>query len=80
MTDDPIQRQNSIVESLFQRLPDAAQRDAFHALPSSFSVLYRHDQLGGPVGRAERLFWLVPAVGALQPCRQARHLLDLQPR
>ncbi|KAK8040564.1 SET domain-containing protein [Apiospora marii] len=40
MTDDSIQQQNSIVESLIQSLPDAAQRDAFHALASSFSVLY----------------------------------------
>ncbi|KAK8102749.1 SET domain-containing protein [Apiospora sp. TS-2023a] len=40
MTDDPIQQQNSIVESLIRSLPDAAQRDAFHALASSFSVLY----------------------------------------
>lgn len=40
MTDEPIQQQNSIVESLIRSLPDAAQRDAFHALASSFSVLY----------------------------------------
>ncbi|KAK7972908.1 SET domain protein [Apiospora saccharicola] len=40
MVDDPIQQQNSIVESLIRSLPDAAQRDAFHALASSFSVLY----------------------------------------
>ncbi|KAK8024155.1 hypothetical protein PG993_012221 [Apiospora rasikravindrae] len=40
MTDDPIKQQNSIVESLIQNLPDPAQRDAFHALASSFSVLY----------------------------------------
>ncbi|KAK8071002.1 hypothetical protein PG997_011205 [Apiospora hydei] len=40
MTDDPIKQQNSIVESLIQNLPDPAQRDTFHALASSFSVLY----------------------------------------
>ena len=40
MTDDPIPRQNSIVESLVQSLPGRAQRDAFHGLASSFDVLY----------------------------------------
>ncbi|KAK8073739.1 hypothetical protein PG994_004638 [Apiospora phragmitis] len=40
MTDDPIPQQNSIVESLVRNLPDPAQRDAFHALASSYAVLY----------------------------------------
>ncbi|KAK7974064.1 hypothetical protein PG989_015912 [Apiospora arundinis] len=40
MTDDPIPEQNSIVESLIRNLSDPAQRNAFHELASSFSVLY----------------------------------------